>query len=74
MADELADTTVALFVAQRGTEQVEFTEPKGAVEDAGATVDVVSSGTEEAETVNDDLDAGESFEVDATFSDVSAEE
>ncbi|WP_224269016.1 type 1 glutamine amidotransferase domain-containing protein [Haloprofundus salinisoli] len=74
MADELTDTNVALFIAQRGTEQVEFTEPKQAVEDAGATVDVVSSETDEAQAVNNDLDEGDSFEVDTTFSEVSAEE
>ncbi|WP_224335905.1 type 1 glutamine amidotransferase domain-containing protein [Haloprofundus halobius] len=74
MADELTDTNVAIFIAQRGTEQVEFTEPKGTVEDAGASVDVISSETDDAEAVNNDLDAGDSFEVDTTFSDVSADE
>ncbi|WP_224449726.1 type 1 glutamine amidotransferase domain-containing protein [Haloprofundus salilacus] len=74
MADVLTETNVAMFIAQRGTEQVEFTEPKQAVEDAGADVDVISSQTDEAQAVNNDLDAGDSFEVDETFADVSAKE
>ncbi len=71
MADTLTDTNVALFIAQRGTEEVEFTEPKEAVEDGGASVDVVGAETGEVQTVNNDLDPGESFEVEKTFSEVS---
>ena len=41
MANELQGSKVAILVAPVGTEQVEFTEPKKAVEDAGATVEVV---------------------------------
>jgi protease I len=41
MADELQGCTVAILIAPVGTEQVEFTEPKKAVEEAGATVDVI---------------------------------
>lgn len=72
MADTLSDTTVAVFLAPRGTEEVEFTEPKQAVEDAGASVDVVGSETSEVQTVNNDLDPGDTFEVERTFTEVSA--
>ena len=48
MVDSLEDTTVAIFLAQRGTEQVEFTDPKEAVENAGASVDVLGTETGEA--------------------------
>ena len=72
MTESLADTTVAIFIAQRGTEQVEFTDPKEAVEDAGASVDVLGAETGEVEAVNDDLDPGDSFEVEKSFSEVSS--
>jgi protease I len=72
MADTLSDTTIAVFLASKGTEEIEFTEPKQAVEDAGASVDVVGSETGEVQTVNNDIDPGDTFEVDRTFSEVSA--
>jgi protease I len=70
----LDDRTVAVLIAPEGTEEVELTEPRRAVTEAGATVDVVGSETGEARTVNDDLEEGETFEVDHAFSDVSAED
>jgi protease I len=70
----LEGTTVAVLLAPAGTEEVEFTEPRRAVAEAGATVDVVGSETGEAQAVNDDLEAGETFEVDRAFSDVSADD
>jgi protease I len=74
MADTLSETRVALFLAQRGTEEVEFTEPRDALADAGADVDVLGSETGEAETVNNDLDPGDSYEVERTFAEASADE
>ena len=74
MAESLADTNVAVFLAQRGTEEVEFTEPKGAVEDAGASTDVVGAETGEVQTVNNDLDPGDTFEVEKTFPEVSPDD
>lgn len=53
---QLDGTTVAVFVAPEGTENVEFTEPKRAVSEAGADVEVVSSDTGEARTVDNDLE------------------
>lgn len=70
----LEDATVAVLIAPEGTEEVEFTEPRRAVSEAGATIDVVGSETGEARAVNDDLEAGETFEVDRAFSDVSADD
>lgn len=72
MTDSLDDTTVAIFLAQRGTEEPEFIEPKEAVADAGATVDVLGAETGAVETVNNDLDPGGTYEVEKAFSDVSA--
>ena len=73
MADELQGRKVAILIAPVGTEQVEFTEPKKAVEEAGATVDVVGIETGDAQTMNSDVNPGETFTVEKTFSDVSPE-
>lgn len=70
MDGALNDTTVAIFLAQRGTEEVEFTEPKQAVEDAGANVDVVGAETGEVQTVNNDLDPGDTFEIEKSFAEI----
>ncbi|MBA3472491.1 MAG: type 1 glutamine amidotransferase [Rubrobacter sp.] len=65
---------VAILLAPVGTEQVEFTDPKKAVEDAGAQVDVVGIQTGEAQTMNSDVNPGETFTVEKTFSDVSPDD
>jgi protease I len=72
MADELQGRRVAILLAPVGTEQVEFTEPKKAVEEAGASVDVVGIETGDAQTMNSDVNPGETFTVEKAFSDVSA--
>lgn len=74
MAPQLDGKRIALLIAPRGTEEPEFAEPKKKLEDAGATVVVVSTESGEAETVNSDLDPGGTYSVDATFSDVSADD
>jgi protease I len=74
VANELQGRRVAILLAPVGTEQVEFTEPKKAVEDAGAQVDVVGIQTGEAQTMNSDVNPGETFTVEKTFSDVSPDD
>jgi len=74
MANELQGKRIAILLAPVGTEQAEFTEPKKAVEAEGATVDVVGIETGEAQTMNSDVNPGETFTVEKTFSEVSAEE
>ena len=74
MANELQGKKIAILIAPVGTEQVEFTEPKKAVEEAGAEVDVVGIETGEASTMNSDVNPGESFAVEKTFSEVSADD
>ncbi len=74
MANELQGRRVAILLAPVGTEQVEFTEPKKAVEDAGAQVDVVGIQTGDAQTMNSDVNPGETFTVEKTFSDVSPDD
>jgi protease I len=74
MAGELQGRRVAILLAPVGTEQVEFTEPKKAVEEAGATVDVVGIETGDAQTMNSDVNPGETFTVEKSFSEVSSED
>ena len=50
---------VAILLAPAGTEQIEFTEPKKAVEDAGADVDAIGAQAGSARTYNHDLDPGD---------------
>ncbi|SFT01077.1 type 1 glutamine amidotransferase domain-containing protein [Halostagnicola kamekurae] len=70
----LEGTSVGILIAERGTEEIEFTEPKRAVSDAGATVSVLGTDTGEARTVNNDLEASDSYAVDETVSEASASE
>jgi protease I len=74
MANELQGRKVAILLAPVGSEQVEFTEPKKAVEDAGAEVEVVGIQTGEAQTMNSDVNMGETFTVEKAFSEVSVED
>jgi protease I len=74
VANELQGRKVAILIAPVGTEQVEFTEPKKAVEDAGGQVDVIGIQTGEAQTMNSDVNPGETFNVEKTFSDVSPDD
>jgi protease I len=74
MAYELGGRKVAILLAPVGSEQVEFTEPKKAVEEAGATVEVVGIEAGDAQTMNSDVNPGETFTVEKTFSEVSTED
>ncbi|HET7479398.1 MAG TPA: type 1 glutamine amidotransferase domain-containing protein [Rubrobacteraceae bacterium] len=74
MANELQGKRVAILLAPVGTEQVEFVQPKQAVEDAGGEVDVVGIETGEVQTMNSDVNPGDTFAVEKTFSEVSAED
>jgi protease I len=70
----LSGRKVAILLAPEGSEQVEFTEPRKAVQDAGADVDVISAERGKARTYNHDLQPGETFAVDKTFAQVSADD
>jgi protease I len=74
MKNTLQGRKVALLISPRGTEQIEFTEPKKAVEEAGGTVHVISVETGSVRAVNGDLEPGDTFEVDKSFSEVSADD
>ena len=74
MANELQGKKIAILLAPVGTEQAEFVQPKQAVEAEGASVDVVGIQTGDAQTMNSDVNPGETFTVEKTFSEVSADE
>jgi len=63
---------IAVLIAPRGTEEVEFKKPKAAVEAAGAEVTVVGIEAGDAKTNNGDLDPGGSYAVDKLAKEVSA--
>jgi protease I len=70
MAGKLDGKTIAIL-ATDGVEQVELTEPRKALEEAGAKTELVS--LEEGEIQGfDHLDHGDTFKVDKTLDDVSA--
>lgn len=71
---QLDGKSIAILIAPRGTEEPEFSKPKEALEKAGAKVTVVSFESGTAETVNNDLDAGQSHSIDKTVADVSADD
>jgi protease I len=73
MADTLKGKKVAILVANEGIEQIEFTEPRQALEEAGATVELVAPESGHAQAFNH-LDKADSFPVDRTAGDASAED
>ena len=74
MAHELHGRNVAILIAPVGSEEVEFTQPKEALENAGASVDVISFESGQAQTMNSDVDKGKKCPVDKVVTDVSAED
>src|SRR3954463_14390740 len=72
MATQLNGKKIA-FLAAEGVEQVELTEPWKAVEQAGATPELVSLESGEVQAFNH-LDRGDTFGVDATVEDASADD
>ena len=72
MAGELQGKKIA-FLATDGVEQVEYTEPRKAVEQAGATAHLVSPKPDKIQGFNH-LDKGDIFPVDKAVSDASADD
>lgn len=70
MADELRGRRVALL-ATNGVEQVELTQPREAVERAGAHVQLLSISEGGIQAMHADLGPGDSFRVNARISDAS---
>ena len=72
MAGELQGKTIA-FLATDGVEQIEYTEPRKAVEQAGGAAHLVSPESGEIQGFNH-LDKGDTFQVDKAVSEASAAE
>jgi len=73
MADELTGKTIAI-IATDGVEQVELTEPRKAVESAGASTVLLSPSAGEIQAMNSDINPADTFTVDKVVSDASPEE
>ncbi|TCP38830.1 protease I [Tamaricihabitans halophyticus] len=73
MADELRGRRVAIL-ATDGVEQVELTQPRQAVEQAGAQVTLLSIHAGQIQSMNGDIDKGDTFTVDRLVSDVSGDD
>jgi protease I len=73
MADELAGKRIAFLMANQGVEQVELTEPLDAVRNAGADADLLAPEGGEILAFNH-LEKGETFPVERTVGEASAEE
>ena len=72
MAKDLNGKKVAILVA-KGFEQVELTDPKAALEEAGAKTDIVSIEKETVRAWNHS-DWGEEFDVDVHIADARADD
>jgi deglycase len=73
MANQLEGKRIAFLMANEGVEQVEYFEPRKAVEEAGAEVDVISTESGEVQGF-EHLDKGETWDVDRTTSEAKAED
>jgi protease I len=71
MAQSLDGKKIAI-IATDGVEQVELTEPRKAVENAGATAELLSPKTGEIQAMNSDIEPADTFTVDKAISDASA--
>jgi protease I len=73
MTNELQGMRIAFVVANEGIEQVELTTPWEAVEQAGATPELIAPQPGQAQAMNH-LDKADTFPVDRTTAEVSAVE
>jgi protease I len=70
MADSLNGRKIAI-IATDGVEQAELVEPRKAVEEAGATTELLSLQTGEIQAMNSDINPADKFQVDKAISDAS---
>jgi protease I len=73
MADSLNGRKVAILVANEGIEEVELTEPRKALEAAGATVELLAPRTGAAQAFNH-LDKADAFPVDRAVDQASSDD
>lgn len=70
MSDSLSGKKVAI-IATDGVEQVELEQPRQAVEQAGATTELLSIGEGEIQAMNSDIEPADRFAVDKLVADAS---
>jgi len=73
MAQELKGKKIAI-IATDGVEQVELLEPRKAVEQAGATTELLSLDTGEIQAMNGDINPADTFAVDKTVAEASPDD
>jgi protease I len=73
MADELSGKRIAILAAD-GVEQVELEQPRQAVEDAGASAELLSLEAGEIQTVESDINPTDKIPVDKAVSDASPDD
>ena len=73
MSDELKGKRIAILAAD-GVERVELEQPRDAVQDAGATTELISLETGEIQSMDHDLEPARTFAVDRAIGDVSVED
>ena len=73
MADELKGKKIAI-IATDGVEQAELTEPRKAVESAGADTELLSLETGQIQAMNSDINPADKFDVDKAIGDASADD
>jgi protease I len=72
MSNKLRDSTIAILVAD-GFEQVEMTEPRKALDEAGARTVLISPKSGRVQGMNHD-EKGDTFKVDKTLDSVTAQD
>jgi protease I len=73
MADDLNGKRVAILTANEGVEQVEYEEPRKALEEAGAAVELIAPEKGDVQMF-DHLDKKDVFQADKAVSDVQADD
>lgn len=73
MAGELKGRKIAFLVAQEGVEEVELTEPRSAVERAGAETQLIAPASGDVQAF-DHLDKSAKYRVDQTLDEARAED
>lgn len=73
MADELTNMKIAILAAD-GVEQVELEQPRSAVEQAGATTQLLSLKEGQIQAMNHDIEPGEKIKVDKPIAQASVDD
>jgi len=73
MSAELSGRRIAI-IATNGFEEVELTEPRKAVTEAGATAEVVSISADPIQSMSGDIDKSDTYSVDTVASKASADD